>query len=113
MSPREVRYARNQALFREVNERIAELANRAIDESLQIICECANTGCQDKITIRILDYRRVRKNPDRFIVVPGHTARAAENVVAREGCYEVVEKHLPVGDGLEPGLFPAPATETS
>jgi hypothetical protein len=100
MSPRELRYARNQVLYREVNERIAELANRGVVDSLQIICECARMGCQDKIAIPILDYKRVRRDPNRFIVVPGHVARAVEHVVEHDEHYAIVEKHLPLGDGL-------------
>jgi hypothetical protein len=91
MSPRELRYPRNQVLFREVNERIAELANRDVDDTLQIICECARPGCRDKIVIPILDYKRVRTDPDRFIVVPGHVVRTVENMVGYEDRYAIVE----------------------
>lgn len=98
MSTRDLRHAPVEALFREVNERIAELANRNLDDGFQIVCECANTECQDKITIPIDDYRHVRESADRFIVVPGHTVDGVEDVLVHEDRYEVVEKRVLVDD---------------
>jgi hypothetical protein len=93
MSPRPARLDRNVALFREVNARIAELANPELGDHFQIVCECANTGCQVKLTISIEDFKRVRQYDRRFIVVPGHTVPTVEDVVEAAERYEVVAKH--------------------
>jgi hypothetical protein len=88
--PREKRLARNEVLFREVNERIAELAN---GDGFYIVCECANTGCEGKLLVPINEYERVRRHPRRFFIVPGHTIPEVEDVVEQHGSYDIVEKH--------------------
>jgi hypothetical protein len=45
------RDARNQALFREVNERIEQLPEElGADEHDRLICECGNTDCMKPIS---------------------------------------------------------------
>ena len=44
-----VKRARTEALFRDVNERIAESAERFDADSTQFVCECADAGCTDRI----------------------------------------------------------------
>lgn len=92
MSPREKRLARNEVLFREVNERIAELAG-GWEDGFHIICECANTGCEERLLIPVRDYERVRQHPRRFLIRPGHTVAEVEDVVEQNGAYDVVQKH--------------------
>ena len=97
MSPREARQAKNEALFREVNERIAELAtNRWVGDEILIICECATIGCATQLTVSLDGYREVRSQPDRFLVAPGHVDPEIESVVERNAEFEVVEKHADV-----------------
>jgi hypothetical protein len=90
--PREKRLARNEILFREVNERIAEISADQ-DHGFHIICECANTGCEERLLIPLPEYERVRRHPRRFMIVPGHTVPEVEDVVEERGSYDVVEKH--------------------
>jgi hypothetical protein len=91
MSPRASRYAKNQALFREVNERIAELSRTWwAGQRLQIICECANTGCVERFDVPLPEYERVRKHPDWFLIKPGHVTEAAQVIEQHEG-YEIVK----------------------
>ena len=51
-----LRAARNQALHREVNERIKEL-NERFDEALESgatwICECLDTECRDEMQMTL------------------------------------------------------------
>jgi hypothetical protein len=89
------RIARNQALYRSVNEQI-EALNQAFDEAVGIggswICECADTNCTEMITARLDEYEKVRQNPRRFLVRPGHVYPEAERVVDETETYAVVEK---------------------
>jgi hypothetical protein len=96
MSDRESRLARNEALFREVNERIAELTNPGITDQLQIVCECANPGCQEVIRLRLEEYEQVREHPRRFLVVSGHTVPDIEDLIESRNGYDIVEKHADV-----------------
>ena len=93
MSPREKRVIHNEALFREVNLRIAELEDRFSSggELLPLICECANTGCATLIEVDPSTFRAVRKNPLLFLVARGHE-RDDETVVGSGTGYFIVEK---------------------
>jgi hypothetical protein len=86
----EERAARNEALFREVNERVASLAGEGETE-IGFVCECSDDGCVERLFLSREEYDAVRANPRRFIVVPGHE-RSVERVVERRGAYLVVEK---------------------
>ena len=91
---REVRIARNQALFRAVNEQIKTLA---ATEPLPIACECADTSCVQMLHIQRDEYADVRRNPRHFAVLPGHVYPDVEAVVREsEGCV-VVEKFAAAG----------------
>jgi len=96
MSSREERLARNEVLFRSVNERIAELANDQLEDVLHILCECARVGCETMITVPVDDYDRVRKHQRRFLLKPGHADPAIEDVVERHEEYDIVQKHADV-----------------
>jgi hypothetical protein len=87
--------ARNQALYREVNERIEEL-NEAFGEisgEFLVVCECGDPVCAEQIALSRRAYERTRANPAQFIVRPGHQVAAVEEIVATEPEYMVVEKH--------------------
>jgi len=87
--------AHNEALFREVNERIHDLrASRTGGTSY--ICECANAECFETLTLDDTDYRGLRADPTHFIVVPGHELDGLEHVVRRTPTYLIVEKLVPV-----------------
>jgi hypothetical protein len=90
----EQRAARNEALFREVNENIARLEERqgATTTEPAYVCECADAGCTEQIVIDPETYRRVRADPRLFFVRPGHEDPELERVVERHDGYLVVEK---------------------
>jgi hypothetical protein len=98
------RKARNEALIREVNERIeqvdkaAEEANVGSEESFfEFFCECGDDnaggiGCEERIHMTIREYEKVRSQDDRFAVYPGHELEELEWVAARNERFVVVEK---------------------
>jgi hypothetical protein len=90
----EQRAARNEALFREVNENIARLEERHGTTSTQpvYICECADAACVEQIAIDIETYSRVRSEARYFFVRPGHQDPELERVVETHSDYLVVEK---------------------
>lgn len=93
---REKRLARNETLYREVNERVSEVAEKLLDTQLEMpvgfICECAASDCTEPITATLGEYEAIRAEPTRFIVVPGHERPEIESVVERRPAYFVVEK---------------------
>jgi len=88
--------AENQALLREVNERIEQLT-RDVSE-LEIVCECANTGCIETIQLSVGEYEAIRSSPVRFPIIPGHEFPEIEYVVETNERYAVVEK---IGEAAE------------
>jgi hypothetical protein len=93
---RNARFARNEAIFREVNERIEELTPS--DESLEILCECGNPDCREPLRVSVADYERVRQEPTNFLVAPGHAIPAIEEVVDGAQGFEVVRKLAEEGE---------------
>lgn len=94
MSLWEQRAGGNEALFREVNENIARL-EEGFDATLTesaFVCECANDECTEPLVVDLETYQRVREEPRRFFVIPGHQRLEVERVVETHDDYLVVEK---------------------
>ena len=106
---RKRRIARNEATFRNVNERI-EALNRGIaaisDGTLHIVCECGDLGCSDQISLDIPTYERVRADSACFVVRPGHDDPSAEHVVERTPDYDVVRKDPGAPQAIAEALDP-------
>jgi hypothetical protein len=94
MEPRAERIARNQAVFREANERAKELAETLglPDEPLDLVCECGSASCAERISMPRAEYEAVRADPRTFAIVPGHENENVEEVVERHPNYDVVRK---------------------
>ena len=98
MSASEERVARNEALFREFNERVEDMAEtfdpRDEGDSLRIgfVCECGNLDCLERLDLTRAAYEEVRSDAKRFVVARGHEDMSIARVVAREEGYLVVEK---------------------
>jgi hypothetical protein len=93
------RLARNEALFREINERIrdAAAAHGSDGHLYQFLCECADTECLERVELTLSEYERVRADGRRFVVSSGHRDPDLETVVAAEPGHEVVEKRGEAG----------------
>jgi hypothetical protein len=100
------RVANNQALHREVNQRIAEVGDSLFSEAERnterdFLCECGNAACMEHLWLTIGTYRAVRANPRRFVIVPGHDNPAVELVVEDRGSYSIVETFGEAGEIAE------------
>ena len=91
---RRARVGANEAVFRQVNERIEELNEsfETFTETFKVVCECGDAECLDQITITATAYNDVRADAALFIVVPGHADPEVEAVVDNNDDYEVVRK---------------------
>jgi hypothetical protein len=97
------RRAKNEALFREVNERIEELSRRAgiaDDDSLLpgFVCECSREDCTELLETTYQEYEAVRAHPRRFLVLPGHEDLEVDRVIERHKDSLVVEKRDDVNE---------------
>jgi len=97
---RHQRAARNQSLFREVNEQIESLSRGSSSTFHEFSCECADQGCIESVPLTLEEYESVRRNPTHFLVRPGHVYSEIERVVETDGQglrFEVVEKQGEAG----------------
>ena len=86
----------NEALFRAVNEQIESLNQQLRGPGgMQVVCECGNAQCVERLTISLEDYERVRKDPRRFVVVPGHVIEELETVLEEHDEFHIIEKVHP------------------
>src|SRR3954447_9153993 len=88
-----IEFAETEAVFREVNEAIAETAERFEADDAEFVCECGDVSCADRVAADLDAYDRVRSDPTRFILVDGHERQELERVVERRSTYAIVEKY--------------------
>jgi hypothetical protein len=93
---REERLANNEVLFRDLNERIASVAEPqgfpGDDHIYEFLCECSNVGCDLRLPLTLTVYEDVRMDPTQFLVAPGHELPEIEIVLSRAEAYQVVRK---------------------
>jgi hypothetical protein len=94
---RDERLAGNEALFREVNERVAEVATEFIEvetntEGVNFTCECGRADCAEPIAMTLAEYQAIRAESTHFAVAPQHEQPEIEIVIERHPSYFVVEK---------------------
>jgi hypothetical protein len=90
----------NEALYRQVNERVADVAEQFTEvettaSPVGFTCECGDPGCTQQIEMTLAEYEQIRAEPTRFAVATGHERPEIERVVDRQPDYLVVEKHDP------------------
>jgi hypothetical protein len=86
--------ARNEELFRNVNERIETLSQTVgqDDPLMQYLCECDSRGCYERVRATRGEYESVRGEPTHFIVLAGHQDPEVERVILSNDRFLVVEK---------------------
>ena len=91
---RDARIGLNEAVFREVNERINDLGEQfgLQDQPLDLVCECGDPTCVERITMSREGYEQLRSDSTYFAVHDGHVQPAVEDVIDRRRGYVVVRK---------------------
>lgn len=93
------RAARNEEVFRGVNERIEQGAEQhQVSDSLPFHCECGARACVDTIEIPPARYAAIVRERYHFVVIPGHEEPQIERVVETGADFLVVEK---IGEARE------------
>ena len=80
------RNAETQNLYREVNERVAEVYSQfgggatadRVSELIELFCECGQAA---KFRRLVAHHERVRSDPTTFILLPGHGIATVEDVI--------------------------------
>ena len=94
LDSRRQRAAANESLFREVNERIEDIAERfrLNEEIIDFLCECARTDCAQRVQMRRSDYEALRRVATHFAVARGHEESDVETVIDSKESYVIVAK---------------------
>lgn len=97
VTEREERLARNETIFREINERTRSLQERfGPDDPTtayeEFLCECGDQLCVDRVKLTIREYESVRDEATQFVVRPGHSVARIERTVRKNERYAVVIK---------------------
>ena len=107
MNDRARKIGANEALFREVNERIEEVADSfGLESQLDLVCECGDAACTERIVLTRDEYSAVRGDPALFAIYPGHETPDVETVVAKRVRFDVVRKHEGVPEALAEATDP-------
>jgi hypothetical protein len=97
------RVARNEAVFREANDRIEGSArDNDFTGLVPFICECAEVDCTEIIQLSLAQYEEVRSHPRRFAVAPGHEDdEPSSRLVSEHERFAIVEKTGEAGELVE------------
>ena len=93
------RAARNEEVFRSINERIeagAEMHRISVPE--QFHCECDRVGCSEFVAIRPAEYHQIVEKRYHFVTAPDHIDPRVEQLSESHDTYWVVEK---IGEARE------------
>jgi hypothetical protein len=91
---REARLAKNEALFRGVNEKVNQVRSgtAGAESYIQFICECGRDNCVEQVQLTRDEYERVRSEPEYFLIKPGHEILDVEFVIERNVRFLIVRK---------------------
>jgi hypothetical protein len=93
------RAARNEEVFRDVNDRIeAGAEQHAVSGSQPFHCECSRASCVETFELTPTRYEAIVRERYHFVVIPGHDEPEIERVVERHADFLVVEK---IGEARE------------
>ena len=73
----------NQIIFREVNDRIGELAEKFETSPIDFVCECSRQDCTATVELDLEEYRAIRCSPTLFVIAPDHETLEVEEVRQR------------------------------
>lgn len=97
MSLSDERLAKNEILFREINERLDEMSV-PWSKKTDYLCECSEMVCTEIVELTNDEYERIRARPTVFVVAPGHERPEIEKVVEANEGFLVVEKVVAVDE---------------
>jgi len=96
MTPDSARARQNQSEFRYANGRFFD----ALDDStatqdgqlIPFLCECADDDCMGRIEITAWRYEDIHSDVAHYVILPGHTRIAGEEIMEENSYYEIVKK---------------------
>lgn len=103
LTPPQRKRVENEAIFRELNQRIKKNVSRLLAESdqdkfdVKFICECSDPECFETIDITVPEFEKIHSNSRRFVIKKGHQHSDIEDVRHKGKKYAIVEKTVAPG----------------
>jgi len=60
--------------------------------TIPFLCECADPRCRSTVDLSIAQFRDLREQPSRFVVLTGHEVLPGERIIETDGDVTIVEK---------------------
>ena len=94
MYERAKRVGVNEALFRQVNERVKGLNDTfgELTDEFSVVCECGSLDCAERIAVSPARYEQTRADSALFLIRSGHEEANFEDVVERGNGFLIVRK---------------------
>ncbi|SRR6266567_7042349 len=91
---RRTRAAKNQSIFRAVNQRIEEISEGfdLAAEMLDFVRECMHESCHERLKLTRGEYEAVRRVPTHLALKPGHEIAGRGDIVESNDRFIVVAK---------------------
>lgn len=78
-----------QVVFREVNQRIAEITRSQREPASGFVCECGQPSCNSVIDLPLVEYEAVRRG-EVFIAATGHCVEGVDRLAETRDGYDLV-----------------------
>jgi hypothetical protein len=86
----------NQREFRYANGRFIDVLNSSTanqdGQLIPFLCECADDDCMGRIEITAWRYEDIHADEGHYVILPGHTRIAGEEILEENSYYEIVKK---------------------
>lgn len=79
-----------QLIFREINERVAEVTVQYRESRSEFVCECGQNDCTDHVELDLDDYETIRASGEYFIAATGHCVDGVDRVVESRDGFDVL-----------------------
>lgn len=84
--------ARNETVFRDLNEWTIEEDQGGSAESRIILCECGDRRCTEPVRLTRAEYETIRNEPLRFLLALNHENPDTDTVLTENRRFATVEK---------------------
>jgi hypothetical protein len=91
----------NEELMEELNRRMERMLEEIreeeeggadADDPIAFLCECSHLDCRERVHLEPSLFDRIHKDPDVFVLVPGHEIPDVERIVDQVGDFLIVRK---------------------
>lgn len=79
-----------QLIFREINERVAEVTVQYQESRSEFVCECGRDDCMDHVELELGEYQTIRASGDYFIAAIGHCVDGVDRVAESRDGFDVL-----------------------